>query len=169
MLYAGGGLTDMYSDQRVLPTYTNAGQERHEGIFTLPPFSMYNELVNPAYDPVGGGTGGAYWTMKIKAASGTAESLAVDFIQFFPTAGGYAEIYSVYGTGSGNQALDGIGERILSATGRPGFIHKYDFIRVWPGEPNRIYALWTDDIDFNTTVTDAADVTISYRPRKRSL
>lgn len=100
--------------------------------------------------------------------------LKADFVQFFPTNGGYAEIINIGAGALATAVYDGINSRSYRVNlGTSSYVldHHYGDIRVYPGDNNRIYTLIGNQNSLGYTLKSAINaphgVVLNYRSRKR--
>ncbi|KKW10828.1 MAG: hypothetical protein UY48_C0029G0015, partial [Candidatus Gottesmanbacteria bacterium GW2011_GWB1_49_7] len=163
-LWSGVGINYQGEDIRFYADKYNDGTtDRNSNLLRFPPLS-FTKQIQTAGERVGNYIN---FSAKIITASG-GSVVKADFVQFFPTMGGYGEFLVPYASDLSNLTIDGILERVYLTSGTliyPDYIHKYGYPSVMPGQANRIYML--TGAAFAGSAQLVTNAVVSYRPRKR--
>ena len=163
VMLQGFGANYRSDDIRFYADKYNDGTDKNTNLLRFPPISLTRQT-KIADDSIGNYINFA--GKLISAGGGTI--IKADFIQFFPTVGGYGEFSVPYDNVTANITIDGINERAYITSGTliyPDYIHKYGYPFVMPGQANRVYLL--TNTEFLGSAQLVTNVIVSYRPRKR--
>lgn len=148
--------------------YYDNGTARHTNWMLFPPVTLSNQDIFSS--EISAARVGVDAKL-IDAAAGS--TLYMDYLQLFPTAGGFG----IYRLGHFDSTpgtafiIDGINERAYYKSGnfiRSDITSDYGFVSVMPNQPNRIFVSWTKG-DFSQSNVDKTSYTVKYRPRRRSI
>ena len=159
----GSDLIYLSDDIRFEANKYNDGTNRNTNLLRFPPVSLTKQA------QLSGENVQNYIEFANKIINASGGSIVKgDFIQFFPTTGGYGEYFTPYAANKTNVTIDGITERVYLTSGTsiyPDYIHKYGYPSIMPGQANRIYLL--TGAEFTGSAQLVTNAIVSYRPRKR--